>query len=71
MKQAGHAGIAGEGFAIRVMREAQGLTLRQLATMADTSASYIAQVERGEREPSRRWLASVTDALARNLRGAA
>lgn len=53
------------------MREAQGLTLRQLATMADTSASYIAQVERGEREPSRRWLASVTDALARNLRGAA
>lgn len=53
------------------MRQAQGLTLRQLAASAKTSPSYIAQVERGEREPSDRWLASVTDALARNLRGAA
>lgn len=50
------------------MREAQGLTLRQLADLSGTSFSYLSQVERGDKAPTRRWLADVTDALARNLR---
>lgn len=56
-----------EGSAIRVMREAVGLSLRQLAASAGTSPSYISQVERGDRQPSLRWLEGVKDALARNL----
>lgn len=59
------------GPAIRVMREAQGLTLRQLAEKAGTNYSYLSQVERGDKIPSARWLRSVLDALADNLRGVA
>ena len=62
----GHAGNA-----IRAMRKAQGLSLRQLAALADVEYGYLAAVERGEREPSDRWLKSVTNALGRNLSGAA
>lgn len=49
------------------MREAQGLTLRQLAELSGTSFSYIAFVEREEREPTKRWLRDVSDALAKNM----
>lgn len=49
------------------MREAQGLTLRQLAAKSGTNPAYISQVERGKREPSQRWLHAVTTALADNL----
>lgn len=59
------------GSAIRVMRQAQGLTLRQLADKAGTNYSYLSQVERGAKIPSARWMRSVLDALADNLRGAA
>lgn len=64
-----HMGHAGN--AIRAMRKAQGLSLRQLASLADVEYGYLAQVERGKREPTARWLKSVTDALGRNLSGAA
>jgi transcriptional regulator with XRE-family HTH domain len=55
------------------MREAQGLTLRQLADLSDTSYSYLSLVEREERKPTDRWLRDVTDALAKHMleRGAA
>lgn len=59
------------GHAIRVMRQAQGLTLRQLADKAGTSHAYLSQVERGDKVPSPRWMRAVLDALADNLRGAA
>lgn len=59
------------GLALRVMREAQGLTLRQLAEKAGVNFAYLSQVERGERTPNPRWLRSVLDALADNLRGVA
>ena len=64
-----HMGHAGN--AIRAMRKAQGLSLRQLAALAEVEYGYLASVERGEREPSDRWLKSVTNALGRNLSGAA
>jgi predicted transcriptional regulator len=61
------------GSAIRAMREAQGLTLRDLADLSDASYSYLSLVERGERTPTDRWLRDVTDALAKHMlsRGAA
>lgn len=54
-----------------MMRQAQGLTLRQLADKAGTSHAYLSQVERGDKVPSPRWMRAVLDALADNLRGAA
>lgn len=60
-----------QGPALRVMREAQGLTLRQLAEKSGTNYAYLSQVERGEKVPTSRWLRSILDALADNLRGVA
>lgn len=62
----GHAGSA-----IRAMRKAQGLSIRQLARLAEVNGGYLSQVERGAEEPSPRWLKSVTDALGKHLSGAA
>jgi transcriptional regulator with XRE-family HTH domain len=62
----GHA-----GHAIREMRRAQKLSLRELARLADVEPGYLSQVERGLREPTARWLKSVTDALGKHLAGAA
>lgn len=56
------------GNAIRVVREAQGLSQRELAERAGVNHSYLAQVERGEKiNPSVEWLASVNQALADHL----
>lgn len=55
------------GPAIRAMREAQGLTLRELAALAKTSYSYLSLVEREKGEPTDRWLRDVTDALANHM----
>ena len=60
-----------KGSALRVMREAQGLTLRDLADKAGVNHAYLSQVERDIKTPNHRWLRSVLDALADNLRGAA
>lgn len=62
---------ATQGSALRVMREAQGLTLRQLAEKSGVNHAYLSQVERGDKIPNPRWLRAVLDALADNLRGAA
>lgn len=53
------------------MRRAQKLSLRELARLADVEPGYLSQVERGLREPTARWLKSVTDALGKHLAGAA
>lgn len=63
--------MAHPGSAIRAMREAQGLTLRDLARLSDTSYAYLSLVERGMREPSDRWLRAVTTALGRHMAGEA
>ena len=59
------------GKALRAMRKAQGLSIRELARQAEVNAGMLSQVERGLREPSPRWLKDVTDALGRHLGGAA
>lgn len=50
------------------MRKARGLTLRELAESAGTSAGYLSRVERGEREPTDRWLESIIRAFGNELR---
>lgn len=56
------------GNAIREMREAQGMSQRELAERAGVNHSYLAQVERGEKtNPSERWLEAVSKALANHL----
>lgn len=61
------------GHAIRVLREAQGLSLRELAARVDppVSFAYLAEVERGDKTPTARWLRDVEKALAANLTEAA
>ena len=58
------------GHAVRVMRRAQGLTLRQLAERSGTSHSYLSQVERGDKVASLEWLRAVLYALTDNLTAA-
>lgn len=57
-------GMTQQGDAIRGLREELGLTLRELAAAAGVSFSYLAEVERGEKDPHARWLKAVNDALA-------
>lgn len=59
------------GAAIRAMREAQGLSQRQLAERAGVNPGYLSSVEAGKKTPTTRWLAAVTNALGRNLAGVA
>lgn len=59
------------GHAIRTLRKAQNLPLRELARLADVEPGYLSQVERGLRDPSPRWLKSVTDALGHHLKNGA
>lgn len=51
------------------MRKAQNLSLRRLAELADVDYSMLSRVERGEVDPSARWLKDVTTALGHHLAG--
>lgn len=57
------------GTAIKVMREAHGLTLRQLSALSGVSAAHLSRIERGLREPSPHTLSAVTQALGRHMAG--
>ena len=61
--------MAATGRAIRALRTAQGLSVRELAKRAQVNPTMLSQVERGLREPSPRWLKAVTDALGRSIAG--
>lgn len=61
--------MAHAGTAIKAMREAQDLSLSELARLAEVQKGYLSEVERGLRDPSDRWLKSVTEALGRHLAG--
>lgn len=47
------------GATIREMRTAAGLTLKAVASNADTSIAYLSKVERGEHLPSREYAVRV------------
>lgn len=51
------------GETLRTTRNERGLTLRQVAEGAHVSISYLAEIERGEKDPSSRVLQSITEGL--------
>lgn len=51
------------GANIRRLRKAKGLTQEQLAHEAGVAMRYIAGVERGEENPSLKFLVKIADAL--------
>ncbi len=51
------------GETLRAVRNERGLTLRQVAEDAHVSISYLAEIERGEKDPSSRVLESVAGGL--------
>lgn len=55
------------GTALRALRKAQNLSLRKVAELAEVDYSTLSKVERGQVEPSARWLKAVTDALGKHI----
>lgn len=51
------------GMNIRRLRKAKGLTQEQLAHESEVAMRYVAGVERGEENPSLKFLAKIADAL--------
>ena len=51
------------GETLRAERTERGLTLKQVAEGAHVSVSYLAEIERGEKDPSSRVLESIADGL--------
>ena len=51
------------GETLRAVRNERELTLRQVAEGAHVSISYLAEIERGEKDPSSRVLESVAEGL--------
>lgn len=45
------------------------MTLRQAANVTHVNFTYLAQVERGEREPSNEWLSAYVKALGVEIAG--
>lgn len=48
---------------LRHVRNLMDLTLREAANVTHVNFTYLAQVERGERNPSAEWLAAYVKAL--------
>lgn len=55
--------LAAIGETLRAERNGRGLTLRQVAEGAHVSVSYLAEIERGEKDPSSRVLQSIAGGL--------
>jgi transcriptional regulator with XRE-family HTH domain len=51
------------GETLRAERNQRGLTLKQVAQGAHVSVSYLAEIERGEKDPSSRVLESIAVGL--------
>ncbi len=51
------------GETLRATRTERALTLRQVAECAHVSISYLAEIERGEKDPSSRVLESIAEGL--------
>ena len=55
--------LAAIGETLRAERTERGLTLKQVAEGAHVSVSYLAEIERGEKDPSSRVLENVARGL--------
>jgi transcriptional regulator with XRE-family HTH domain len=51
------------GAALRRIRQDEGRTLREVASMANISMPYLSEIERGRKEPSSEILAGICAAL--------
>lgn len=51
------------GQAMRTLRQIAGLTLDNVAELADTAPAYLSKVERGVLTPTRGYVATVTSAI--------
>jgi transcriptional regulator with XRE-family HTH domain len=51
------------GETLRAERTERGITLKEVAEGAHVSVSYLAEIERGEKDPSSRVLESVAEGL--------
>ena len=60
--------LSATGETLRAIRTESGLTLRQVAEGAHVSVSYLAEIERGEKDPSSRVLESVAGGLGIEVR---
>ncbi len=56
------------GETLRAERNRRGLTLREVAKNAHVSVSYLAEIERGEKDPSSRVLESIARGLEMETR---
>ena len=57
------------GETLRAERTERGLTLKQVAEGAHVSVSYLAEIERGEKDPSSRVLESIAEGLGIEVSG--
>ncbi len=57
------------GEVLRAERMGQGMTLRQLSSLARVSLGYISEIERGQKEASSEMLAALCEALDVPLSG--
>lgn len=55
------------GTFLRFVRQQLGLTLRDAARIAGVNFTYLAQVERGEKQPTDSWLSTYVRGLGVNL----
>jgi transcriptional regulator with XRE-family HTH domain len=55
--------LSAMGETLRAERTERGLTLKQVAEGAHVSVSYLAEIERGEKDPSSRVLESIARGL--------
>lgn len=55
--------LAAIGETLRAERNERGLTLREVAEGSHVSVSYLAEIERGEKDPSSKILESVAGGL--------
>ena len=60
--------LSATGETLRAIRTESGLTLRQVSEGAHVSVSYLAEIERGEKDPSSRVLENVAGGLGIEVR---
>lgn len=59
------------GRSLKTLRKHAGLTLEDVAALAATSVAYLSKVENGHFIPSKTYVASVTAAIAGEMKAAA
>jgi DNA-binding XRE family transcriptional regulator len=64
-------GKNGVGIALRAVRLAAGMTLRDVSGAANISYTYLSNVENGNVEPSAKWVHMVIETIGQHIEDAA